>query len=318
MQTSDWPLLSLWLRKYKYLTRHNRFMGPRTATASRTIELEPVNLFEGMRKEDVAKLMLQRFPELAKDLGRHWDSFCAGLAEMSRFHGQKRIDYFAAALEKNLPAIDNYVASIIGRMDKQSKERDWAGLRVTQEDVYVITASAVIAANLLGINPARIIAIAEKESKFVINSTHQNPNGTIDCGPFQINLAPIITLSGGMNAKTDYEGDPNYWLARINRRIPKGMKLLGFPKEIYTMDNAYNPVLSAWAAAITLTEKRTFENRKTGNQLTIDEAMGAYNGKSASYGKEVYDRSEKIKFGFHFFGVYDTGEATPKPTMKKK
>jgi hypothetical protein len=120
-----------------------------------------------------------------------------------------------------------------------------------------------------------------------------------------------------MNARTDYEGDPEYWLARMNRRIPKDLKLLSFPKFIFTRENAQNPTLSAWAAAITLNEKRTFESPKTGKPMSINEAMGAYNGKSATYGKEVYDRSEEIKINFHFFGVYETTEATPKPVAKK-
>ncbi|MFA6530793.1 MAG: hypothetical protein WCT31_03610 [Candidatus Micrarchaeia archaeon] len=231
--------------------------------------------------EDVRDALNDAMPKMAERFGNteRFEYFCKTLFKIMETHRGIKPEHFAAWLKANESAVNNYCK-------ERKASKDFKA--VAMEDLHEITYSAVVIGNLVHINPARFLAIAEKESMLRPNKHHLNSNGSTDSGVCQIN--------DRNNTLASYNKDDDYWFRKLNERMGnRGGKymMFKFPTDIWGTNT--DILLNFWAAGIMMLEKKP-----RGTDANIQKWLSAYNGKETEYGQEVYANSEKIRKAYGF------------------
>lgn len=240
--------------------------------------------------EDIKDALTSAMPNIADKFGdsERFDNFCKVIFKIMETHHGIKPEHFAIWLKANESAVNNYCK-------ERKANKDFKA--VAMEDLYEIAYSAVIIGNLVHINPARFLAIAERESMLRPNKSHDNKNKE---GKVVSTDSGVCQINDMNNTLASYKKDEGYWFRKLNERMENrggGYTMRKFPTDIWGTNT--DILLNFWAAGIMLLEKKLRGSTES-DPLYMQKWLSVYNGKGTEYGQSVYNNSEKIRKAYGF------------------
>ncbi len=128
-------------------------------------------------------------PEIKKSMGKYWEQYKYEIGYVLQEYNIT-IEQLAKYINGNKEVLDAMTNRVI-RIAKENNDR----LYSPREEVYTIVVSAYISGYIHGIDPPLLVAIADRETRFIIDKR----SSTADVGPFQVNLysSAVTELLGG-------------------------------------------------------------------------------------------------------------------------